>query len=68
MTNCSIENCEGEADRSFSLQRIGKAVKQAGLSVPTGRKVRRVHLCKPHYRQIKKHLRKEREIERKRWS
>lgn len=67
MTKCSVEGCENEAGRSLSLEKAGNAIKKARLSIPVNRKVRRVHLCKEHHRAIKKFLRKEREIERKRW-
>ena len=64
---CDVEGCENESKRTLSLERAGNAIKKAGLSVPVRKKRRRAHFCQEHYRSVKKHLKKEREIERMRW-
>ncbi|NLX47809.1 MAG: hypothetical protein GXY70_06555 [Euryarchaeota archaeon] len=54
---CDIKGCGSEAERSIS----GKAANNADLKVDEG--LKRVHLCKEHYRDYKKASRKTREIE-----
>jgi len=60
---CSIENCENEAVRSLSIEKAGEALSSAGLSYKTSRR-NRIHLCKEHYKKIKKHLKKAQKEER----
>ena len=64
---CSIEGCSEESERSLSLEKASKSIKQANLTVISRPKQRRIQLCKKHYRAIKKHLKKERKLERDRW-
>ncbi len=54
---CDVKGCASEAERSIS----GGAAKEAELKVDEGMK--RVHLCKEHYREYKRVSRKERELE-----
>jgi hypothetical protein len=54
---CSIVGCSNEAVRSIS----GEEISRAGLKM-TGSG--RGYLCKNHYKDMKKHLRKDRQIER----
>ncbi|MBM4237181.1 MAG: hypothetical protein FJ151_01695 [Euryarchaeota archaeon] len=54
---CEVEGCSNPAERSVA----GKLAGKAGLAVDDSQK--RVHLCKDHYRQLKKATRKEREFE-----
>ncbi|OPX62446.1 MAG: hypothetical protein A4E29_00574 [Methanomassiliicoccales archaeon PtaB.Bin134] len=54
---CDVKGCGSEAERSIS----GSAAKDAELKVDEG--LKRVHLCKEHYREYKKVSRKDRELE-----
>ena len=54
---CDVKGCGSEAERSIS----GDAAKDAKLKVDDG--LKRVHLCKEHYREYKKTSRKDRELE-----
>jgi len=54
---CDVKGCTSEAERSIS----GDAAKETELRVEEGMK--RVHLCKEHYREYKKLSKKEREFE-----
>ncbi|HNX47211.1 MAG TPA: hypothetical protein PLC39_01545 [Methanomassiliicoccales archaeon] len=53
---CDVKGCSSEAERSIS----GDAATEAKLKVEDGMK--RVHLCKEHYREYKKVSRKDREL------
>jgi hypothetical protein len=55
--NCEIQNCTKPAERSVSAENA----KSVGLKYAEG--LKRVHLCKEHYRQFKKETKKERVIE-----
>jgi len=57
MGNCDIQNCTKPAERSVSAENA----KSAGLKYAEG--LKRVHLCKEHYRQFKKETKKDRVIE-----
>ena len=57
MGNCEILNCTKQAERSVSAENA----KNAGLKYAEG--LKRVHLCKDHYRQFKKETKKDRIIE-----
>jgi hypothetical protein len=57
MGNCEIQNCTKPAERSVSSENA----KSAGLKYAEG--LKRVHLCKEHYRQFKKETKKDRVIE-----
>jgi hypothetical protein len=59
--NCSVAGCGNKAVRSISAERAGSAK----LTVP---EKGRVFLCEDHYKELKKKLKKERMIERWRWS
>jgi hypothetical protein len=54
---CDVKGCETEAERSIS----GDAASEAGLKVAED--LKRVHLCKTHYKEYKKLSKGEREIE-----
>ena len=53
---CSVVGCQGEAVRSISLEEISRA----GLKVSTSG---RGYLCKNHYKELKKKLKKDRQID-----
>ncbi len=54
---CTVSGCSGDAIRSIS----GEDVSRAGLKVITPG---RGYLCKNHYKELKKKLRKDKKIER----
>jgi hypothetical protein len=54
---CQVKGCGKQAERSVS----GEAAKVADLSVDEG--LKRVHLCKEHYKQFKKATKKDRVLE-----
>jgi len=57
---CSVKGCKEDAVRSLD---VGK-VKSAGLDVDAAR---RAYLCKEHYKEFKKAIKKDRTIERLGW-
>ncbi len=57
MGNCEILSCTKPAERSVSAE----SAKGAGLEYAEG--LKRVHLCKEHYRQFKKQTKKDRVLE-----
>ncbi|RLG92394.1 MAG: hypothetical protein DRO36_01600 [Candidatus Hecatellales archaeon] len=57
---CSVLGCNSEAVKSVSVEKA----KAGGLNV-SGEK--RVYLCKTHYKQLKKNLKKEKLIEKWRY-
>lgn len=59
---CSISNCGKEAVRSISAEKV----KSAGLNVSSGEK--RAYLCKEHYKEYKKKTKKEKMLEKWRYS
>ena len=65
---CDVVNCSNDSKKTVSREKAGAAMKEAGLSLSVRDKVTKVHLCADHYRKIKKKLKKDREIERLRWS
>jgi len=58
---CSVSGCDKQAVRSISAEKTNAA----GLNVGN---IRRAYLCEDHYKELKKRLRKERRIEKWRWS
>ncbi len=59
---CSVNGCEGSADRSMSLT---KAKMSPDLDLDNSKK--RVYLCREHYKDWKKSSKEDRETERMRW-
>jgi len=59
---CSISGCSGEAVRSLSTEKV----RSAGLNVGSGR--RRAYLCKEHYKEYKKKTKKDKQLEKWRYS
>jgi len=60
---CSVENCENESVRSLSIEKAGEALSSAGINYKVSRR-NRIHLCKEHYKKIKKSLKKAQKEER----
>jgi len=59
---CSISNCKNEAVRSLSAEKV----RSAGLNIGSGE--RRAYLCKEHYKEYKKKTKKEKMLEKWRYS
>jgi hypothetical protein len=59
-TKCSVPECTAEAVKSVSVEKA----KIGGFNVSGGK---RVYLCKTHYKQLKKNLKKEKLIEKWRY-
>ena len=57
---CSVAGCDKEAIRSIPTEKVSAA----GLEVG---KVRRSYLCKDHYKEFKKGMRKEKMLEKWRY-
>lgn len=54
---CQVKGCGKEAERSVS----GESATEANLSIEEG--LKRVHLCKDHYRQYKKATKQDRVLD-----
>ncbi|MGB9714438.1 MAG: hypothetical protein ACPLZC_05620 [Candidatus Bathyarchaeales archaeon] len=59
---CSVSNCKNDAVRSLSAERV----RSAGLNVGSGE--RRAYLCKEHYKEYKKKTKKDKMLEKWRYS
>ena len=59
---CSVSNCSAKAVRSLSVEKV----KSAGLKV--GSSERRAYLCKEHYKEYKKKTKKDKQLEKWRYS
>lgn len=58
---CSVTGCGKDAVRSLSSQKV----KAAGLKIGTER---RAYLCKEHYKEFKKKTKKDKQLEKWRYS
>jgi len=59
---CLVAGCEEEAVRSLSLASID--VRELGLQLKTEVRGGKVYLCRKHYKEVKKYLRKVRRLEK----
>lgn len=59
---CKVSGCSKEAVRSLSAEKV----RSAGLNVSGGE--RRAYLCKEHYKQYKKRTKKDKQLEKWRYS
>jgi hypothetical protein len=59
---CSVTGCGKEAARSLPTAKV----MSAGLRVPSGEK--RAYLCKEHYKEYKKKMKKEKQLEKWRFN
>jgi tetrahydromethanopterin S-methyltransferase subunit H len=59
---CDVSGCAGVAERSISTDKA----KHAGLNVGSGEK--RVYLCREHYKEFKKKTKKDKTIDKWRYS
>jgi hypothetical protein len=60
---CSVEGCKNEAVRSVALDKAKDALGGKTLQAD----FRRVHLCREHYRVVRKAIKTDRELERLGW-
>lgn len=61
---CEVYNCEEDAVRSIPKKRLMKYLPELKLKREN---VKRVHICKTHYKTFKKKSKKDREFERLAW-
>jgi hypothetical protein len=59
-TLCSVDGCTREAIRSISAAKV----EEAGLKI---KEARRAYLCREHYKEYKKAMKKEKTLERWRY-
>jgi len=59
---CDVEGCKADAERSVS----GKKVEKSGLSLSIDPS-KSAHLCRQHYRELKRKTKKDRTFERMGW-
>ncbi len=59
---CDVKGCKETAQRSVSTKKIAKA----GLSIAEGSRGK-VHICKEHYRELKRLTKEDRKLERLGW-
>jgi hypothetical protein len=59
---CSVSGCGREAVRSISTEKV----KSAGLNVRSDEK--RAYLCREHYKEFKKRIKKDKMLEKWRYS
>lgn len=57
---CSVSGCDNEAVRSLPTEKVIAAGLKVGSS-------RRAYLCKEHYKQYKKEIKKEKQLEKWRY-
>lgn len=62
---CSVEGCNETAVKAISFTEISRL--NIGLSFKKETSKGKVYLCKKHYREIKKYLKKSRKLEKWRW-
>ncbi len=60
--NCSVSGCTNQAEKSLSYERASLA-----SSLNFSSKLRKVYLCKQHYKIWKKETKEIRELERAGW-
>src|SRR5436309_2833837 len=60
---CGVQGCGKDARRSLSTKKVQEALPDLKLIGEP----RRTHLCKDHYRQVRKKTKKERELDRATW-
>lgn len=59
--NCSVVGCSDKAIRSISSEDASQAKLNTGDA-------KRAYLCKTHYKELKKRLRKDRRLQKWRWN
>jgi len=57
---CSVDGCDREAIRSLSISNV----EAAGLKISKAEGTRRAYLCREHYKEYKKAIKKEKILER----
>ncbi|MDD3398014.1 MAG: hypothetical protein PHW93_00230 [Candidatus Methanomethylophilaceae archaeon] len=59
---CDVNGCEAESERSIAV----KKVIEAGLPLKN-ESIKKVQLCKQHYKEFKKTTKKDRELDKLGW-
>jgi len=63
---CSVEDCNEQAVRSVSSDKVAEAFQKVSLALKPGRR-RRAYLCAAHYKTFKKQQRTERKVDKWRY-
>lgn len=66
-SECSVDGCNEKATRSFALNKVKEALQSEGVAFPDDRS-RRAYLCQKHYKLYKKQTKKEKKIDKWRYS
>lgn len=64
---CDVIGCDTKYKKTLSLNKASSALAAENLEVSTRRGSRKFHICREHYRRVKKRLKKKRKLERLRW-
>ena len=64
---CDVVGCDNKYKKTLSLNKASSALAEENLEVVTRRRSSKFHICREHYRRIKKRLKKKRKLERLRW-
>jgi len=62
---CSVKGCEETAEKALSISEALKAFRSTQLSIEKGS--RKAYLCKKHYKEYKKAVKKEKKLLKWRW-
>lgn len=66
-SECSVDGCNEKATRSFALTKVREALQSEGVVFQDERS-RRAYLCPKHYKLFKKHTKKDKKIDKWRYS
>lgn len=55
---CDVSGCKDEADRSISAKKVGELLK-----LDLGKRDKKAHLCKEHYKEYRKATKKDRKLD-----
>lgn len=64
---CDVIGCENSSDRSMPTGKIAEAIDEKLLEWDIGDPKRRTHLCKIHYKELKKITKSDRGLQRLGW-
>ncbi|MFX1300797.1 MAG: hypothetical protein ACFFAL_05995 [Promethearchaeota archaeon] len=66
-SECSVDGCNEKAARSFALTKVREALQSEGVVFQDDRS-RRAYLCQKHYKLYKKQTKKDKKIDKWRFS
>ena len=66
-SECSVDGCNEKATRSFALAKVREALQSEGVVFQNERS-RRAYLCQKHYKLFKKQTKKDKKIDKWRYS